>query len=329
MDVATCYQQQQEQAPPQGNFPVSLNLTLRRFTMKNEFKCNKDLEKAKQRRISELDQIRESLNSLLPNTEVGRRDRKALQTLKSLMRMLEEQFKKTADLEAEVHRIRKKFDQSKLLHRKHLQLNVQFQRALGQQLHDSLAQHLYATRALVSTFLRKKDRGLEVQVDDLEQLSNYLKIAENEARNLARGIIPVELDGTAGLAAALQRLIDRICQLWENIDCELKVDQGMTIADDFEALKLYYIAREAVNNALKHAKASRIVVRLRTGEQNETILEVIDNGVGITKEDLEAGGGLGIEIMRHRAEIIGARLEITRRPEGGTVVRCILSPQQR
>lgn len=291
--------------------------------MNNEFKCNQNFRKAHQK--TEKEQIREDLSSLLPSIEIGTQDRKeSLQTLRRLTSMLEEYFQKTADLEAEVRKLRKKFDRSKLLHRKHLQLNVQFQRALGQQLHDSLAQHLYATRALVSTFLRKKNRGFEVQVDELEQLSNYLKIAENEARSLARGIIPVEFDGTPGLAAALQRLIDRICHLWENVDCQLEVDKTIAIADDFEALKLYYIAREAVNNALKHSQASRIVVRLRTGEQNETILEVTDNGVGISKEDLESGGGLGIEIMRHRAEIIDAQLEIKQREEGGTLVRCIL-----
>jgi len=304
-----------------------LRPTLRRFNMKNEPKGDKGPGKAKRKRTSELDHIRESLNSLLLSTEAGKRDRKALQTLKRMMSILEKHFQKAADLEAEVRELRKKSNQSKVLHRKHLQLNVQFQRALGQQLHDSLAQHLYATRALALTLIRKKRRGLEIQIGDLEQLSDYLKIAENEARNLARGMIPVELDGAAGLVSALQRLIDRICRLWENIDCELQAEEDVTISSDFAALKLYYIAREAVNNALKHAQAGRIAIRLRTGEQDETILEVVDDGVGISKEDLEAGGGLGIEIMRHRAELIDAQFEIERRPEGGTVVRCTLNPQ--
>jgi signal transduction histidine kinase len=80
---------------------------------------------------------------------------------------------------------------------------------------------------------------------------------------------------------------------------------------------LYRIAQEALNNALKHAGASLVTVRLRTVDGWVT-LEVADNGIGF--DPAAASGGMGLTNMRERAERLGARLAIESRPGEGTQI---------
>src|SRR5262249_26391519 len=92
--------------------------------------------------------------------------------------------------------------------------------------------------------------------------------------------------------------------------------------NDAAAAHLYRIAREAVINANKHARARQIVVRLERSRQ-EIVLRVIDDGIGFPK-DLKPQQGLGYHIMNYRAQLIGRRLEIDSPQTGGTRVSCYL-----
>ena len=77
---------------------------------------------------------------------------------------------------------------------------------------------------------------------------------------------------------------------------------------------------EAAHNAVKHARASRMIIGLRSAN-GEIFLSVHDNGGGFSRE-LEAAQGMGLQIMRHRAEAIGASLSIQSSPSDGTRVAC-------
>ena len=92
-------------------------------------------------------------------------------------------------------------------------------------------------------------------------------------------------------------------------------------------LTLYHIAQKACNNALKHAN---VEVRLR-GARDVAVLEIQDDGTGVVVPTTGPGRqeGLGLRIMRNRAEIIGAELAIEAAPPHGTLVRCILKPERR
>jgi signal transduction histidine kinase len=82
---------------------------------------------------------------------------------------------------------------------------------------------------------------------------------------------------------------------------------------------LYRIAQEATNNAVKHARASRITIRL-VRKPGRLILEIADDGTGMGKHEGDQKG-LGLGVMQHRADVIGAELSIrAKRGEGVTVV---------
>ena len=77
-----------------------------------------------------------------------------------------------------------------------------------------------------------------------------------------------------------------------------------------------------VSNAVKHGRASAVRVTLASGRE-QVRLRVLDNGVGFP-EKLGPDRGMGVRIMHYRARVIGALLEIRRRPEGGTLITCTL-----
>jgi signal transduction histidine kinase len=97
--------------------------------------------------------------------------------------------------------------------------------------------------------------------------------------------------------------------------------KSVTIRDRTAAIHLYRIAQEAVTNAVKHARAKHIVIKL--SEMNgEFMLCVTDDGIGIAPGAMHSGG-LGLSIMNSRCETINGTLQIRRGDKGGTVVNCV------
>jgi PAS domain S-box-containing protein len=191
------------------------------------------------------------------------------------------------------------------------------QRRLGQDLHDSLCQHLTAVAFMArSVALRLKNHRV-LEVNDIEKIAELINEGVTEARTIARGLHPVEMD-PAGLATALRSLLNRQSKLPYRLD----MDDEISISDPTVALHLYRIAREAVINANKHARAREIIVRMHS-VSNGIELSVTDDGIGIPP-DFGEGSGMGFHIMEYRARSIGASLEIKKTKPHGTRVACYL-----
>jgi signal transduction histidine kinase len=120
-----------------------------------------------------------------------------------------------------------------------------------------------------------------------------------------------------GLAVALQVRLDAV-ERRGGIHAELIVEGEDRLLPGIQA-ELHQIAQEALNNALKHAHARKVQVRLHFGDA-ATRLEVQDDGVGFELTAAQAGGGMGLPGMVERAQKIGARLEIQAAPGQGTKV---------
>ena len=104
------------------------------------------------------------------------------------------------------------------------------------------------------------------------------------------------------------------------IKCDFSTSGSMTGLHNSVAMHLHFIAQEAIMNAAKHGQASVITVRL-TREQEQLILAVQDNGTGFRLADQETAG-MGIGIMRYRAKVIGAVLELQTQTGQGTQITC-------
>jgi signal transduction histidine kinase len=106
------------------------------------------------------------------------------------------------------------------------------------------------------------------------------------------------------------------------VTCKFDCPEPVSVADNLTATHLYLIAQEAVHNAVKHAQPENIRISL---ESTDLLgLAVQDDGIGMPTEPAENHGGLGLRIMRNRAQIIGATLTIQPGEPTGTVVTCAL-----
>src|SRR5262245_3653693 len=168
-----------------------------------------------------------------------------------------------------------------------------------------------------SIALRLKDHRV-VDAADIEKVAELVNKAAVDTRNLSRALHRVDVDA-AGLIVDLQDLADR--EIWRT-PCRLEAKPSFRIDDDAAAAHLYRIAREAVINANKHARARQIVVKLER-VRKEMVLRIIDDGLGLPK-DVKPQQGLGFHIMNYRAQLMGGRLEIDSPEKGGTRVSCYL-----
>jgi len=194
-------------------------------------------------------------------------------------------------------------------------------RRLGQNLHDSLGQHLTGT-ALAAQVLRERlaDRSAN-EVAEVDKVVRYIEEGIDLTRNLARGFFSPELDSD-GLNVALQGLAENTSERFR-VPCTFNGDDAIDVGDSITATQLYHIAQEAVMNAVKHAGASKIDIELvRNGRYLK--LAVTDDGCGFPKR-LPEPPGLGLRLMAHGASLIGGKLSVTQHREGGTLVTCKLN----
>ncbi len=195
------------------------------------------------------------------------------------------------------------------------------QRRIGQDLHDSVAQELTALNMLARDLAETIRTDPAAATRLVGQMEQGLQRGRRELRDVLRGLLPVALD-SAGLMAALSDLADRTEQE-RKVACTFHCPERVSVEDNLAATQLYFIAQEAVHNAIKHAQARKIRITLGTTAAG-LVLGVQDDGVGMPAVPVE-GQGLGLRIMRNRATILGARLIIEPAAPAGTAVTCVLA----
>jgi signal transduction histidine kinase len=181
---------------------------------------------------------------------------------------------------------------------------------LSIELHDGVGQHLtgiaFLAKALANS-LRTHDALPEAT--DAEEIARLTNQAIANIRALARGLRPVGLEDNA-LTVALSQLARDVTRVY-GVECLFGEDEPVMIASALVSHHLYRIAQEGVHNAVKHGNGDRITLDLVT--RGETIVLTVVN-----KGNLRVPGsgshrdspGIGIASMRHRAQVIGARLTL-------------------
>jgi len=204
------------------------------------------------------------------------------------------------------------------LEREILEISGREQRRIGQDLHDSLCQHLAGIGFLGKVLEKKLTEGIPIEPSDAREIVNLIDQAITLTRGFARGLNPVRLEAD-GFMHALTELASNAEKLF-GISCTVEYNKPLLIYDDATSTHLYRIVQEALNNAIKHGKADRVTISL-TGDNTVTMLMIKDNGIGFTKSHNQ-GRGMGLNIMRYRASMIGASLEIKDCEDRGTMVVC-------
>lgn len=199
-----------------------------------------------------------------------------------------------------------------------LQISEQERRRIGQDLHDGLGQMLSGIRLISQSLARKLKANALPGSNEVQEIAELIKESDQYARNLARGLVPIELE-TNGITTALEKLSLNAERLF-GIKCQFEKNGRIHIEDDMTALHLYRIAQEAISNAVKHGKADEIIITI-SEEQDCIILRVNDNGFGF-REQREKDVGMGLRIMKYRARMINGTLDIKSAPDNITEVIC-------
>jgi PAS domain S-box-containing protein len=207
----------------------------------------------------------------------------------------------------------------KQLEREVLATSERERRVFARELHDSLGQQLSGI-AYLGNVLRERlrERALP-EAADAQRIARLLRRALEETRRVSRGLSPVRPE-PEGLDTALSELVAQTRNVF-GIGCRLRRAKPVLVTDSEAATHLYRIAQEAVSNAIRHGQARRITIGL-SQRRGQVTLSVTDNGRGIGVLSPRRKG-MGLRVMQYRAGLLQATVSVTRRPEGGTEVRCV------
>jgi PAS domain S-box-containing protein len=193
---------------------------------------------------------------------------------------------------------------------------------LARDLHDSVTQSLYSVTLLAEASSRLLTAGdQETASSHLRELRDTAQESLREMRMLIYELRPIHLE-KSGLAEALRMRLEAV-EARSGIKTVLDVEGQEQLSFDVKQ-ELYQIAQESLNNVLKHANASSVRMRLRFSS-SETLVEIADDGIGYSVDEVINGGGLGLSGMKERARKIGGKLEIDSAPGQGTTVRITIT----
>jgi signal transduction histidine kinase len=203
---------------------------------------------------------------------------------------------------------------------KMLAVSEREQKRFGAELHDSLGQQLTTIELRCQSLKQDLPRNKPDLHAQLAQICEFLRDAVTQTRAMARALAPLELH-SQNLVEALQELAARLSKT-SRTRCYLRVRSNILLPNSTVAGHLFRIAQEAVNNAVKHSRARTVNVALAR-DNGQLSLMVSDNGVGFPAKGAK-NGGIGLQLMQHRASAMGGKLDIQSKPGRGVTVSCIV-----
>jgi PAS domain S-box-containing protein len=200
-----------------------------------------------------------------------------------------------------------------------LKISDREQQRIGQDLHDGLCQELTGIELLCQVLEQKLTAKSKLAAKQVGEIGAHVREAISHTRKLARGLSPVELEAN-GFMSALRELAAHVHKLFR-LECRFECPEPVLIRNNVFATHLYRIVQEAINNAIKHGKARHILISLQPA-RGQFALSVSDDGIGFTKKN-KNGDGMGLRIMKYRASVVGATLEVCSGiDDAGTKVIC-------
>jgi signal transduction histidine kinase len=191
---------------------------------------------------------------------------------------------------------------------------------IGADLHDGLGQELTGLALYLQGAALRAERDNPGMSNDLAELAKIASKSIETVRDMTHSMLPLELR---------QMGFVRVCQ---QLAATTQKSSGVLVKFRFHghpshvptgpsAEHMYRIVQESIANAVKHANATRISVTLKASD-TKLVLTVSDNGVGF--DPTRTTGGIGLQIMRYRARLLGGLLDVRRSSGGGTIVRSVL-----
>lgn len=196
---------------------------------------------------------------------------------------------------------------------------------LAREVHDGPAQALSNAIFQVEVVQRLLDRDELLARAELKQLREVLTRELRGVRAYLSQLRPPLLTDL-GLSGAISEAADQIGTAL-GVQVAVELDEGIDSLPETVEIVALRVIQEALQNARKHAQATSIRVRMAR-EDASWVVEVRDDGKGFDADDPPISGRrhFGLQFMRERAELIGARFEVRSSPNLGTAVRMAIPP---
>ncbi|RMF88950.1 MAG: sensor histidine kinase [Planctomycetota bacterium] len=203
-----------------------------------------------------------------------------------------------------------------LIHR-----HEQEQQMLAYEIHDGFVQEAAAALMNLQAWQARAAENGEDGIELIDQAERLLREAVGDARRLVRGLRPALLD-EGGPVPAIENFLHETAAAHPEVAIEFMNESRFHRLPLPLETAVFRIVQEAVNNAVRHAQASKIVVRLEQ-PNGDLVIEVRDDGRGFDPQKIP-GGHFGVIGLYDRAASFGGRAEIDSAPGRGTTVRAVL-----
>lgn len=195
------------------------------------------------------------------------------------------------------------------------------QRRIGHDLHDNLGQNLTGISFMVKTLEEKLAKNKDIKKEDVMNIGHHIKESIAQTRKLASGLYPVKLEQD-DFILALRELAYNVETMFD-VRCHIVRDKSVIIRDKSVATHIYRIIQEAMSNAIRHGAAKNVEISV-INKDEDIIFIVSDDGSGMRELTMNPDG-MGITIMKYRANAINGVIEFSNNPENGATIKLTVS----
>ncbi|MGE5300999.1 MAG: PAS domain S-box protein [Acidobacteriota bacterium] len=188
---------------------------------------------------------------------------------------------------------------------------------ISREIHDELGQSLTALKIDLSWLLKRLSKEQKPLVEKAELMSNLIDMNIQTVKRISAELRPGLLDDL-GLPAAFEWQAEDF-QKRTGIHCEVRIQPEDIALDRNLSTAIFRIFQETLTNVVRHAKAKNVGVTL-TKKKEEVLLEVKDDGKGITEKQISSPKSIGLIGMRERVHFFGGGVKISGKKDKGTVV---------
>jgi PAS domain S-box-containing protein len=226
--------------------------------------------------------------------------------------------RRTAELKTANNKLHAAISERKRLENELLEITEKERRRIALDLHDDLGQKLSGVAMMTKALENKLTKGKADTAKEAGRIHVLIQEAMTHASGLARDLATLDLKQKT-ITEALDHLAAHARELFE-ISCNFKFLGEVPALEPSVVMQLYKIAQEALTNAIKHGKATRVDIALCV--ENQSLLLTVQNN-GVPFPDMHGRStGMGLRIMSYRANLIGGEVDIKANGSDGSLVTC-------
>ncbi|MBK8552130.1 MAG: hypothetical protein IPL53_14135 [Ignavibacteria bacterium] len=218
-----------------------------------------------------------------------------------------------------VNKLRREKTAQEEFSRRLIESQEEERKRIASSLHDTIAHDILLTKSKALLALRNPDDNENLK-NALNEISDMSSETINDVRGISYNLHPHQLE-RLGFSEAIESIINDVSRA-SHIEFSVKVDNVDDVISKEGEINLYRVIQEAINNIIKHSKATEAelkVVRL----ENQIIISISDNGIGLDsrKSSDEGKYGFGLSGIAERVKILKGEFKVESEENSGTVLR--------